>query len=113
MLYMFLVGRAPFDGENRNEIINSIKTKDYDENNPKLLEHSPEVRDLIKHLLEKDTNKRFSAKEALNHIWFKKFNGRKLFANFNKKDIEPYIDNLLNYTFNSKNSTISYSFSST
>ena len=102
MLYMFLVGRAPFDGENRNEIINSIKTKDYDENNPKLLEQSPEVRDLIKHLLQKDTNIRFSAKEALNHIWFKKFNGRKLFANFNKKDIEPYIDNLLNYTFNSK-----------
>ena len=102
MLYMFLVGRAPFDGGNRNEIINSIKTKDYDENNPKLLEQSPEVRDLIKHLLQKDTNIRFSAKEALNHIWFKKFNGRKLFANFNKKDIEPYIDNLLNYTFNSK-----------
>ena len=102
ILYMFLVGRAPFDGENRNEIINSIKTKDYDENNPKLLEHSPEVRDLIKHLLQKDTNIRFSAKEALNHIWFKKFNGRKLFANFDKKDIEPFIDNLLNYTFKSK-----------
>jgi calcium-dependent protein kinase len=102
ILYMFLVGRAPFDGGNRNEIINSIKTKDYDENNPKLLEQSPEVRDLIKHLLQKDTNLRFSAKEALNHVWFKKFNGRKLFANFNKKDIEPYIDNLLNYTFNSK-----------
>ena len=102
MLYMFLVGRPPFDGENRNEIINSIKTKDYDENNPKLLEQSPEVRDLIKHLLQKDTNKRFSAKEALNHIWFKKFNGRKLFANFDKKDIEPYIDNLLNYSFKSK-----------
>jgi len=102
ILYMFLVGRAPFDGENRNEIINSIKTKDYDENNPKLLEQSPEVRDLIKHLLQKDTNIRFSAKEALNHIWFKKFNGRKLFANFDKKDIEPYIDNLLNYSFKSK-----------
>ena len=102
ILYMFLVGKPPFDGANSFEIINSIKTKNYDENNPKLLTHSEEVRDLIKHLLEKDTNKRFSAKEAINHAWFKKFNGRKLFGNFKEKDIQPYIDNLFNYTFSSK-----------
>ena len=102
MLYMFLTGRPPFNGNNTSEIINSIKTKDYDENNPKLLEHSPEVRDLIKHLLERDINKRFSAKEALNHIWFKKFNGRKLFENFEEKEIQAFIDNLLNYSFNTK-----------
>ena len=102
MLYMFLVGRPPFNGSNTSEIINSIKTKNYDENNPKLLERSPEVRDLIKNLLERDINKRFSAKEALNHIWFNKFNGRKLFENFEEKDIQTYIDNLLNYSFNSK-----------
>ena len=54
---------------------------------------------MIKHLLEKDINKRLSAKEALNHEWFKKFNGRKLFGNFQSKDIQPYI---VNFTFNSK-----------
>ena len=102
ILYMFLVGRPPFNGSNNEEIVNSIKTKDYDENNPKFLTRSPEVRDLIKHLLEKDATKRLSAKEALNHEWFKKFNGRKLFGNFQEKDIQPYIDNLFNYTFNSK-----------
>ena len=99
---MFLVGKPPFNGFNTSEIINSIKTKDYDENNPKLLERSAEVRDLIKNLLERDINKRFSAKEALNHIWFNKFNGRKLFENFEEKDIQTYIDNLLNYSFNTK-----------
>ena len=102
ILYMFLVGRAPFDGRNNEEIINSIKTKTLDENNERLLQRSPEVRDLVKGLLEKDTSKRLSAKEALNHKWFKKFNGRKLFGNFMEKDIEPYIDNLFNYTFHSK-----------
>ena len=102
ILYMFLVGRAPFDGYNNEEIINSIRTKNYDENNPKLLEHSAEVRDLINNLLNKNTEKRFSAKEALNHGWFKKFNGRKLFANFSKNDIEPFINNLFNYTLLSK-----------
>jgi calcium-dependent protein kinase len=102
ILYMFLVGKPPFNGANNYEIINSIKTKNYDENNPKLLTHSEEVRDLISHLLEKDTNKRFSAKEALNHKWFKKFNARILFGNFREQDIQPYIDNLFNYTCSSK-----------
>ena len=102
MIYMFIVGRAPFDGKNNEEIMHSVATKEYDDKNQKLLLSSPEVRDLIKNLLNRNTEKRFSAKEALNHEWFKKFNGRKLFSNFNKEDMETYIDNLFNYTFQSK-----------
>ena len=102
IIFMFLTGYAPFDGTNNEDIINSIKTKELNLNDEKLLKHSPEVIDLVKGLLEKDTKKRLSAKEALNHVWFKKFNGRKLFENFKEKDIEPYIDNLFNYTFHSK-----------
>ena len=102
ILYMFLVGKPPFNGKDNAEIVNSIMTQNYDEKNPKLLTRSEEVRDLIKHLLDKDINKRLSAKEALNHQWFKTFNGRKLFKNFKKEDIEPFIDNLFNYTVNSK-----------
>ena len=102
ILYMFLTGRAPFDGKTQDEIINSIKKKNYDENNPKLLQSSPEVRDLISNLLNKKLESRFSAKEALNHEWFKKFNGRKLFGNFSQEEIEPFINNLFNYSFNSK-----------
>ena len=102
VLYMFLVGRAPFDGKNPEEIMYSIRNKNYDENNPKLLERSPQVRDLINNLLNKNIEKRFSAKEALNHEWFKKYNGRKLFGNFNQEEIEPFINNLFNYKFKSK-----------
>ena len=102
ILYMFLTGRAPFDGKNKEEIINSIKTKNLDLNNEKLLTRSPEVIDLVSNLLDKNTDNRLSAKEALNHIWFKKFNGRKLFGNFKEEDIEPYKNNLFNYTFHSK-----------
>ena len=102
ILYMFLTGRAPFDGKTQEEIINSIRKKNYDENNPKLLQRSPEVRDLISNLLNKKLESRFSAKEALNHEWFKKFNGRKLFGNFSQEEIEPFINNLFNYSFNSK-----------
>ena len=102
ILYMFLVSRAPFDGNNNEEIMYSIRTKNYDENNPRLLTRSPEIRDLIKNLLNRNIEQRFSAKEALNHEWFKKFNGRKLFGNFSKEEIEPFINNLFNYTFHSK-----------
>ena len=102
ILYMFLTGRPPFGGKNNEEIVKSIKTKNVDEKNPRLLQRSQEVRDLVNGLLDKDINKRLSAKEALNHQWFKKFNGRKLFENFKEEDIQIYIDNLLQYSFHSK-----------
>ena len=102
ILYMMLVGRAPFDGKDDEEIICKINSADYNRNEPKLMKHSPEVRDLVSKLLEKDTDKRFSAKEALSHPWFQKFGGRALFSNFKSEEIKPYIDNLFNYSFNSK-----------
>ena len=102
ILYMTLVGRAPFDGKDDEEIIKKINSVDYNKNEPRLVKHSPEVRDLVSKLLEKDTEKRYSAKEALEHPWFSKYGGRALFSNFNEEEIKPFIDNLLNYSFNSK-----------
>jgi calcium-dependent protein kinase len=102
ILYMTLVGRAPFDGKDDEEIIYKINSVDYNKNEPRLVKHSPEVRDLVSKLLDKDTEKRYSAKEALNHPWFKKYGGRALFSNFDEEEIKPYINNLLKYTYNSK-----------
>ena len=102
ILYMTLVGRAPFDGKDDEEIISKISSVDYNKNEPRLIKHSPEVRDLVSKLLEKDIDKRYSVKEALEHPWFEKYGGRALFSNFNEEEIKPYIDNLLNYSFNSK-----------
>ena len=36
---------------------------------------SPELKDLIKKLLEKDANKRLDAKKAMEHPWFEKKDG--------------------------------------
>ena len=102
ILYMTLVGRAPFDGKDDEEIIYKINSVDYNKNEPRLVKHSSEVRDLVSKLLDKDTEKRYSAREALNHPWFKKYGGRALFSNFEEEEIKPYINNLLKYTFNSK-----------
>ena len=102
ILYMALVGKAPFDGKNDDEIIHKIAKGNYNNKESKLLNHSSEVRDLLSKLLEKDLSKRFSSKEALEHPWFKKFGGRSLFSNYKKEEVEPYINNLFNYSFNSK-----------
>ena len=102
ILYMALVGKAPFDGKDDDEIIHKIAKANYNNKDSKLLNHSPEVRDLLSKLLEKDINKRFSAKEALEHPWFEKFGGRSLFSNYKKEEVEPYINNLFKYSFNSK-----------
>ena len=102
IMYMIIVGKAPFDGENDEEILENIKTGVYDYKNKKLLSTSKECQDLISKLLEVDTKKRLSAKEALNHIFFKNFHGRKLFSNFKMKEIDVYLNNLLNYKFQSK-----------
>ena len=102
ILYMMLVGRAPFDGKDDEEIICKINSADYNSNEPRLMKHSPEVRDLVSKLLQKDTDKRYSAKEAIAHPWFQKYGGRSLYSNFKREEIEPYINNLFNYSFNSK-----------
>ena len=102
ILYMLIVGRAPFDGKTDEEIIESIKIGVYNNKHPKLLAKSKETQDLVYSLLERNINKRLSANEALNHNFFIKFNGRALFSNFTNSDIQTYLDNLLNYKFQSK-----------
>ena len=102
ILYMMLVGRAPFDGKDDEEIISKINSGEYNSKEPRLLKHSPEVRDLVNKLLQKDLSRRYSAKEALGHPWFEKYGGRSLFSNFKREEIEPYINNLINYSYNSK-----------
>ena len=102
ILYMTLVGVAPFDGKTDDEIIKRIKIGKYSKSNSRFVEHSEEVKDLVYKLLEKNIEKRYSAKEALNHPWFEKYGGRNLFCNFKEEDIKLYIENLFNYKYHSK-----------
>ena len=97
LLYMLLAKKAPFNGKNDEEITEKIEEGNYDRRCKKLMEHSEEVRDLLNHLLEVDVNKRFSAREALNHRWFRHFNGRALFNNFSLENLKIILDNLFNF----------------
>lgn len=71
LLYVFMSGYLPFQGENRTDVFTKIKNGRYHFNHAEFKVVSDEARDLIKKLLVVDANKRLSALEALNHNWFK------------------------------------------
>ena len=102
ILYMFLVGRAPFDGENDEEIIQNIKKGSFNSEHPKLLSSSPEVQDLLKKLLEVNVSNRLSAAEAIKHPWFAKFDSKRLYNNIEVDKVQMYINRLMHYQINSK-----------
>ena len=110
ILYLALTGKIPFDGKTNDEIYHKIKNTPYNDLDPRFMAHSFEVRDLLDKLLQKDANKRLSAKEALNHEWFKVFNGRALYSNFRPDVIQQYINNLCTYSCESKLSQLVLAF---
>jgi calcium-dependent protein kinase len=70
LLYVFMSGYLPFQGENRNDVFYKILNGKYHFNHPEFNDCSPEVKDLIQKLLVVDPKKRLSAGEALKHKWF-------------------------------------------
>ena len=70
ILYVFMCGRLPFNGKNQREVMTKIKSADYSLDYQEFKSCSSEVLDLIKQLLVADPEKRLSASEALNHVWF-------------------------------------------
>ena len=71
ILYMLLSGTPPFNGEGDEGIYNSILKQDLEFPENKFKKVSKEAIDLVKNLLNRDVKKRFSAKQALEHVWFK------------------------------------------
>lgn len=102
ILYMLIVGRAPFDGVDDDQIISNIKKGEFNSKHRKLLSASSEVQDLVQKLLEVKPEKRLSAAQALKHPWFKKFNAKSIYMNIEKEKIKKYLDILLSYQINSK-----------
>ena len=102
ILYMLIVGRAPFDGKNDDEIIDNIKKGKFNDKHKKLLNASSEVQDLVKNLLKVNVKKRFSASDALKHPWFKKFNAKAIYFNIDRDQIIIYLNRLRKFQINSK-----------
>jgi len=70
LLYVFMSGYLPFQGENRNEVFSKIQHGRFHFKHEEFNICSEEVIDLIKKLLVVDPKKRLAAGEALKHPWF-------------------------------------------
>jgi serine/threonine protein kinase len=72
IFYIMLVGRSPFDGKSFQEILKQNKLCKIDFKHPKLKKH-PHCIELLQKMLEIDPARRLSAREALDHAFFKAF----------------------------------------
>ena len=102
ILYMFIVGHAPFDGCDDEEITNNIHKGVYSKSDRRWIKASKEVKDLIQKLLTYRPSQRLTAMQALNHPWFKITDSNILYDNVPKNDIINCIRNLLTYNINYK-----------
>ena len=73
VLYILLSGKVPFPGKNEMEIISNVLKAEFHFNHNAFKKVSEECKDLIKNLLQKDVEKRFTASQALNHPWIQKY----------------------------------------
>ncbi len=99
ILYILLTGKPPFGGS-EEEIMKKIKQGVYDESI--LKDCSVEVKDLIRHLLEKDIKLRYSAEKAIKHQWFDKMRTREKIINMSEEKISIFIQKLINFKYQSK-----------
>jgi len=69
--YVLLCGYLPFYQEDRAMTAKLIRLGRYEYDPEEWEVITPEAKDLIDHMLTKDVEKRFSAKDVLNHPWIK------------------------------------------
>ncbi|XP_053992605.1 calcium-dependent protein kinase 2-like isoform X2 [Hylaeus volcanicus] len=72
IVYMLLSGSPPFNGAHDHEILLKIKRGTYSLSGPQWEGISGEAKSFIQFLLQKDSDKRPSAIEALQHSWLTK-----------------------------------------
>ena len=89
ILYILLSSSPPFAGKGDAEIIENIKKGYYDIESNIWEKISPEAKNLIRNLLEKNPAIRITAEEAMNHKWFKKLKIRDKLNYIPKEKILP------------------------
>jgi serine/threonine protein kinase len=73
IMFLLLMGKLPFDGKDREEIIANTVRGELTFKNPQVWHNlSEDARDLILGLLNKSPAKRITAREALRHPWITK-----------------------------------------
>lgn len=89
IIYILLGGYPPFAEDRKKDLYRKVRNAEY-EFHPKYWRHiSKDVKDLIRHLLIANPDKRFTAKDALQHRWIVGHDD-----NLERKDLKPSLDML-------------------
>ena len=98
IMYILLSALPPFNGSDDDEIFEKILIGKYDIESSPFDKVSNNCIDLIKNLLNKNVEERFSAEQALEHAWFKDFKSKELYNKITDRDtIKTLYKNLKNY----------------
>ena len=97
ILYTLLSGKLPFTGRKQGEILRKVLLGKYDMKGEYFESVSYEAKDLVKKCLEKDVNNRISARDALMHPWFNKYQTRQFFCQVTEYFLEKTLDNIKKY----------------
>ena len=73
IMYILLSSKPPFNGKDDKEIFEKIKIGKYDLQSPPFNKLSDNCLDLIKNLLNTNVEERFTAEQALDHVWFQDY----------------------------------------
>lgn len=92
IMYILLCGTPPFNGANESEIFQKISTAELEFPDQIFKSISYEAKEMLKFLIHRDLNKRFSAEQALNHQWFKMQISNDEDANINSRSNHNYSD---------------------
>jgi len=85
IMYILLCGYPPFNGETDSDILSKIKTGKFIFPDEEWANLSADCKDLIKHMLEFDPKKRYSAATCLTHNWLVSNNKKTLDNNLTKR----------------------------
>lgn len=99
IIYLMLSGYLPFKGKNEQKMELSIKNSLLDFNSPEWENISDFGKDLLAKILEKDPEKRISAKDALLHPWIQNGHSQYLLT---RTVTDSGIKNLLKFRFHAK-----------
>jgi calcium-dependent protein kinase len=110
ILYILVMGTYPFNGKDKNEILNNIKEGNYSFTTAFIEHSSSEIRDLIHQCLLVNPSSRISAKKALNHPFFKLYEIKEFFNNVNEAFLNKTINNIKNYKINNSLQELTFTY---
>ena len=103
ILYILITGDIPFEGKTEEEITTAILKGKYNKNNERLKKFPKSLQSLLRHLLDINPETRYSAIQALNCEFFKKYDPNILYKKIiQNQNLDKYFDNLINYQLTTK-----------